>query len=833
MPPGAFPVLLQQILTVAGLGYFALAREGAVLAEFHHRRLRELPPTGGVSVLRESIAPNAVMERAGRALVSRLAWTGPIMVEFKRDDAGTPRIMEINGRFWGSLQLAVDAGVDFPALLARAFRGESFPPPVVRVGVRTRYLSGDLESLAVVMVKGENALPAGVNNRWTYLCRFLTQCGKEELFRLNDPAPFFHDMRRYARKTASILFRRRHPRMRGIVHSHTTFSYDGKLPPNRFALHLRLRGLSFVGITEHDNTMDAPTVCDLMATCAKLSDETMTLIPGVEFATARKTHILGIGIKEYFADRDPAAIVREIKQQGGVAVLAHPDNGDFERDPEFLGNLDGVEVWNGGHDGPYVPSVRNILALLEIRKFNPKVLAFSGLDFHDAGQYRGLRLEIDETHGADAVNAALKEGRFRVRGKLFSFSPRDEFGPVALAYIRFWRAAIDLIRPIVHRFRRWRRQDEAPSPAHERSTLVLHAIETGNPGGAERVMLSIMDNLPGPRFSSRVLLRKEGWLHDQCAAREIPVDIIASGSLWDIRFALRLARLIRREGIQILHTHEFYMNAVGALAAKIAGVRHVAVVHGHLDYLSLARRRLFYRTALVLGTKIAVVSRGLQHELCGMLNLPANRILVMRNGVAIPPSSDGERTRNAREILRVGDAPTVAVIASLYPVKGHALLLDAMPRILAEIPNIKVLFIGRGDGAHEKVLREKAKPFGDSVRFLGYLSNVDEILPAVDVLAVPSLYEGLSLSLCEAMANGIPAVATRVGGNPEVIEDGANGFLIPSNDPDALAEKLGALLKDDLLRRKMGDAARATIEEKFSTRRMIEDYLDLYEDLLS
>ena len=126
MSPSAYPLLLQQRVIGPGVGIFLLIWDGKVLAEFAHRRLREKPPSGGVSVYRESIAADPSLVARSKALLDRFDWRGVAMIEYKVDSAtGTPFLMEINGRFWGSLQLAIDSGVDFPALLAAVATGAS------------------------------------------------------------------------------------------------------------------------------------------------------------------------------------------------------------------------------------------------------------------------------------------------------------------------------------------------------------------------------------------------------------------------------------------------------------------------------------------------------------------------------------------------------------------------------------------------------------------------------------------------------------------------------------------------------------------------------------
>ncbi len=453
LPSGAFPVLLQEKLCGDGVGYFALAKDGVILAEFFHRRLRELPPTGGVSVLRESISPDEKMQSAGHALLRDLHWTGPAMVEFKRDANGVAKIMEINGRFWGSLQLAVDAGVDFPSLLAQAAVGESFDPPAFRFGERSRYLLGDIEALAVGVVKGGSSLPAQNPTRLAVIKHFFSEGGRLEVFSIADMKPFFHDLAGFLCKTFRLIFRHTNFRpLQGIVHCHTTFSHDGQMSPEQLAVHLKKEGLSFVAITEHEDSMSEKKMKELVAACRQCSRPGFTMLPGVEFATKHSTHILGIGIERFFVEHDPVKIVSGIHAQGGLAVLAHPDAGNFEKDEEFLKALDGVEVWNSVHDGPFVPSLKNIKALREIRKVNPKITVFGGNDFHRKGHYRNARLVLQDASQAEIIED-LKTGRFKIKGTLLTLESDDAVGSVRMTQIKFIRLLIDLYRPILSRWR--------------------------------------------------------------------------------------------------------------------------------------------------------------------------------------------------------------------------------------------------------------------------------------------------------------------------------------------------------------------------------------------
>ena len=195
-PPGAFPILVQQRVEGTGEGFFALRWGGRRIAAFAHRRLRETPPAGGVSVYRESVRLDPELARAGWRLLDALQWSGVAMIECKRDArTGRHVVMEINGRFWGSLQLAIDAGVDFPSLLVRCALGERVSgQDAYRTGIRSRWFWGDVDHLYLRLRRSaaELHLDSRAPSRLEALVRFLTfRPGRDrsEIWRLRDPGP--------------------------------------------------------------------------------------------------------------------------------------------------------------------------------------------------------------------------------------------------------------------------------------------------------------------------------------------------------------------------------------------------------------------------------------------------------------------------------------------------------------------------------------------------------------------------------------------------------------------------------------------------------------------
>jgi predicted ATP-grasp superfamily ATP-dependent carboligase len=200
VPIEAYPVLVQERVVGAGMGVFVLLWDGELRAAFAHRRVREKPPSGGVSVLSESIALDPELLARSIALLRDFDWQGVAMVEYKVDErTGIPHLMEVNGRFWGSVQLAIDAGVDFPNLLIAAACGEpTAPVGRYRVGVRLRWEWGDVDNLLLRLRRSpsELALPDGAPGRLRGLADFARAFGprtRGEVLRLDDPRPFFRE----------------------------------------------------------------------------------------------------------------------------------------------------------------------------------------------------------------------------------------------------------------------------------------------------------------------------------------------------------------------------------------------------------------------------------------------------------------------------------------------------------------------------------------------------------------------------------------------------------------------------------------------------------------
>lgn len=327
-------------------------------------------------------------------------------------------------------------------------------------------------------------------------------------------------------------------------------------------------------------------------------------------------------------------------------------------------------------------------------------------------------------------------------------------------------------------------------------------------------------------------LSRPGWLQDECTRLNVETCAIPLEGSFHIQWFKTCFKLLRAENVVLIHAHEFSAIVYGWIVARLAGVPFVGTVHGKNYFWEKLRRRLAYRLVSRSG-RLVTVSEDLKQFLISAVGLSEARIQVIYNGIGNSSSvNDGDVDRCRAELdLKPGD-PVIGAVGSLYPVKGHTYLLDAMPALIRQHPNITLLLIGSGD--LEVGLKEQARRQGveGRVRFLGLRKDIPRLLAVMDVFVMPSLSEGHSLALLEAMLAGRPVVASRVGGNSELVLEGETGILVPSKDPEALTEAVHRLLDNRAMREAFGQRATRRVQQQFSARLMTDGYKRVYNDLL-
>jgi len=364
------------------------------------------------------------------------------------------------------------------------------------------------------------------------------------------------------------------------------------------------------------------------------------------------------------------------------------------------------------------------------------------------------------------------------------------------------------------------------------SSTILHLIETGGPGGAERMMVHLASGLGGPYRSEAALIR-DTWLGTALQERGVPVTMLRHRSNGFLSTLRDLLGLIRERRVAILHAHEFFMNSLGLVASRLTGVPLVATAHGKSYYADRLRRRVAYRLVGRYAGRMIAVSEDVKRFLEQRVGVASDRIVVVPNGVPVHDPPSYERVSKLRKDLDLNEhTRVIGTVGSLYPVKGHTYLIDAALPVVHRFRDVIFLVVGRG-GLREQ-LEAQAQRLGVAryFRFVGHRDDVSDLLGVCSVFVLPSLSEGMPLSLLEAMAAGVPPIATRVGGVNEVVQDGKTGLLVPPRDSHALAEGIMSLLNDGSLAKEIGESAREVAAGRFSLARMVQAYQEIYASLL-
>jgi L-malate glycosyltransferase len=353
-------------------------------------------------------------------------------------------------------------------------------------------------------------------------------------------------------------------------------------------------------------------------------------------------------------------------------------------------------------------------------------------------------------------------------------------------------------------------------------------------GGRENGVVNLVNSLDPNVFDNHIFsFVRDGSL----TARVVPgrCKIIEFGEKLggDYRLYFKLARAFRFYKIHIAHTHGWGTLLEGIVGAKLARVP--AIVHGEHGTIKDNTRAHIYLQQLMwhAADEVLSVSDALRQKLAQTINFPENRIRVIANGVDVRRFTVArDRSGWKRRLNLPSEALTFGTVGRFVPVKCYPVLLEASRLIFDKIPNSYLVLVGDGP-LHEQLVRlARDYKIHNRVRFLGWRSDVPEILNALDVYVLASESEGMSNTILEAMACGLPVVATAVGGNVELV-DRAGGVLVPPYNPKSLADTVSLLLSDPARRETMGSLARRRVEEHFSLEMMAENYARVYLDVVS
>ncbi len=384
------------------------------------------------------------------------------------------------------------------------------------------------------------------------------------------------------------------------------------------------------------------------------------------------------------------------------------------------------------------------------------------------------------------------------------------------------------------------------APAAERPLLVsesdglrprvLHLITNFEIGGTERQAVELLKRLDRDRFDVRLaVLRNEGPFYREIEALFPDVPEFPLTSFYNANAVKQLARLRRlmvREKVDILHAHDFYSSFIGAAAARLAGVRVIACQR-HLKLSDRRAHEVGTRLIHRLAHCVLVNSEAIRDRIIEQGSAPLSKITVIKNGVLEANASRAHSQDDIRRELGINaDAKLIGMVARMQPVKGHRFFIDAATIVLREQTNAHFVLVG--DGPLRPEIEDQVARLGisDRLHLLGDRTFVSRLVSGFDLLVLASLHEGSPNAVMEAMAAGVPVVATAVGGTKELITDGETGYLAPPADSAALADRILFALRHEDDSAEITSAARSWINAEYGMDRMVESVQRLYDELM-
>ncbi|MGA7799191.1 MAG: TIGR03088 family PEP-CTERM/XrtA system glycosyltransferase [Gammaproteobacteria bacterium] len=369
--------------------------------------------------------------------------------------------------------------------------------------------------------------------------------------------------------------------------------------------------------------------------------------------------------------------------------------------------------------------------------------------------------------------------------------------------------------------------------------LIVHVIYRLDVGGLENGLVNLINRIPSTQYRHAIVcLTDYTEFHRRIDREDVPIFALHKRPGNDLNMLVRVWRLVRQLRPDIVHTRNLAALEC-AVPAWLAGAR--TCIHGEhgrdmLDVDGTSRRYQWVRRLYRPFVKAYVpLSKDLEQYLVSKVAVAPKRIWQIYNGVDTERFAPADSERQCVPAPGFSTPGTVVVgtVGRLQPVKDQVTLADAFIELLTRRPGLKsrlrLAIVGDGPLRDEVAGRLQAAGVADLAWLPGERSDVPELMRALDIFVLPSLAEGVSNTVLEAMATGLPVVATRVGGNPELIVDGVTGSLVPPSDPKAMAQALSEYVDNDDRRRAHGCAGRERVLERFSMQVMVDRYIALYD----
>jgi L-malate glycosyltransferase len=380
---------------------------------------------------------------------------------------------------------------------------------------------------------------------------------------------------------------------------------------------------------------------------------------------------------------------------------------------------------------------------------------------------------------------------------------------------------------------------QAAAPAEPRHILYMVDTFFGGFGGAEGALLRTVRSLPKDRYRASVVTFKVGPDLNKYGTFDCPFHIFNLDRTYDweaAKTAWKINRLIREQNVSLVHTFFETSDLWGGLIAKLSGAPKLISSRRDMGILRQPKHKLLYRWMGPWYDQVHTVSEEVRDYMIKADGLDPNKVVTVYNGIDLERIDAAPVPPDIWASLGAGHAEQLIVtVCNVRRVKGLEMLLRSAARVAKEKPGAVFAIIGNINEPEYLKEIERLRDdlgIGRNVVFPGRRFDVFSILKSANVFCLPSLSEGLSNALLEATAAGLPAVATRVGGNPEVIIEGKTGYVVESGDDSAMADRVLSLLRDPVRASQMGEIGRSVVRAKFTTQTMSDRVVSLYDSLL-
>ncbi len=375
-----------------------------------------------------------------------------------------------------------------------------------------------------------------------------------------------------------------------------------------------------------------------------------------------------------------------------------------------------------------------------------------------------------------------------------------------------------------------------------RKPVIGHVLHRLALAGAEVLAAELARKLRDRYRFVFLCLDDSGPLGDQLRDEGFAIEALGRRPGIDWSVSRRLGRAAQQQGVDLLHAHQYTPFFYSALSRWMPGGFRGPILfteHGR-HYPDPRKVSHLVANRLLLGRhdRVTAVGQFIRQALAENEGIDLHRIDVIHNGIPAPGSAPGNtgptQRREARQRMGVDQHDLVLMqVARFHPVKDHETAIHAFAFVAQQVPRAKLVLVGEGELMEQARRQVEQLELNGRVIFLGLRNDVNELLPGADLFLLSSLSEGISVTLLEAMAAGLAICATRVGGNPEVVDHGRNGLLSPRRNPRNLAENIVTLLTDPHLRAAMGAAGRRRLKRYFNQQTMHRAYDDLYAQMLA